>query len=629
MRLFVCLIAPEGQRLPGPLQRRYELVARSRGLKYQWRQSGCVAVLVAGDDSDRHSLVATYGGCIAAGMVRLDNRAALEQWAGCRGGHLRDLELVLRTVARHGAKYVPQFLGDFAFVVWNGSTRTAVAAVDPFALKKLYYTERDGTFAFSSRAEALALEEGYDAQYLAELVAICSPSPELSVFPGIRPVPDATIAALARGKVTLQQYWSPNEFEPEPAGQVSAREAAEVCRQLLTDAVRLRLSAGGGVWAQLSGGLDSSSIVSITQRLVKQGAAAYGLAGTVTYTDRQGTATDEREYSNAIANLSHVRNVTIVDPPIWYDATYEPPHTDQPGFSLPFYPREQRLRGIVRGAGGRVLLTGIGGDELFTGTMLFFADWVARGRLLAAVLEMARRAATGHVSFWTLAYLNAVLPLLPRAVLHRLLRDEGQTPPWMPQATTQRYGLRERTFVVSTYAGRIGHKYHDAIATNVGGIGRGMDIGTLGDDLDVRHPFLYRPLVEFALRLPPELLVRPHARKWILREAMRGILPEQVRTRVGKGTPVELFVESLTAQRSLLEPLVQHPILADLGVVDGSKLRAAFDAAPREPHRKDQQHATLALTLVVEAWLQMRSGRWPSGSHLGSTAVTASLLPSH
>jgi asparagine synthase (glutamine-hydrolysing) len=172
--------------------------------------------------------------------------------------------------------------------------------------------------------------------------------------------------------------------------------------------------------------------------------------------------------------------------------------------------------------------------------------------------------------------------------------------------------------VASTYGGRTGRKYHHAIVTNLIGVRRLMDYGVIGDTLDVRHPFLYRPLVEFALRLPPELCVRPYARKWVLREAMRGLLPEAVRTRIGKGTTLGLVGWSLAAQQTLLEPLVHNPILADLGLVDAPKLRAAFDAAPHQPQRRDALHGTVQATLVIEAWLQLRSGRWPRGSHRSS-----------
>jgi asparagine synthase (glutamine-hydrolysing) len=138
----------------------------------------------------------------------------------------------------------------------------------------------------------------------------------------------------------------------------------------------------------------------------------------------------------------------------------------------------------------------------------------------------------------------------------------------------------------------------------------------LEDKLDVRHPFLYRPLVEFALTLPPELIVRPYARKWVLREAMRGIVPEAVRTRIGKGSANERYAWSLTAQRQLFEPLVRKSVLADLGVISPAGLQAAFDAAPRQPGRQDDPHSTLQGVLAIEAWLQMRAGRWPRGGRV-------------
>jgi asparagine synthase (glutamine-hydrolysing) len=177
----------------------------------------------------------------------------------------------------------------------------------------------------------------------------------------------------------------------------------------------------------------------------------------------------------------------------------------------------------------------------------------------------------------------------------------------------KRYRLRERNFEMALYAGRWGHKYHDAVATCVAAVGGIIGHVLLEDSLDVRHPFLYRPLVEHGLRLQPELCVRPYARKWVLRQAMRDVLPEDVRARIGKGTPNERHAWALTNQRALLEPLVQNPMLADLGVVDGVALRRAFDSAPCRPGSKSDLHGALQGVLSIEAWLQMRAGRWPRG----------------
>lgn len=619
MRFFICLVDALGHAPSAAIRRTYESLPRSRGLDCRWQLSDGISVLIGGDESEGQPIIASDGEYVAVGTVRLDNRADLEQWAGCRHCKLSDLALVLRMVALHDTRYIPQLLGDFAFVVWNGGKRTLVAACDVFRVKQLYYAQREGLLAFASRAEALALEDRYDVRYLAELVAMYSPSPDLSVYAGVQRMPAGTLAVLENGRLSLREYWSARDFEPQLALLKSEREAAEICRSLLAESVRLRLSGDGDPWAQLSGGIDSSAVASVAQWLVERGTITRGLAGTVTYVDRQDTAADEREYSDAVVTRWQLRNEVIVDPPMWYDDQSPPPHLDEPHLHLALYPRERRLCAIVRAAGGRMLLTGLGGDELFAGIMFFFADWLSRGRAWDAAREMARRAAIGRVSFWELAYRNALLPLLPRLVQRQLVRDQGQVPSWMRQDTVHRYGLSARAFVASTYAGRIGRKYHHAVVTNVGAIGRApIESGVIGDALDLRHPFLFRPLVEFALSLPPELCSRPHARKWLLRESMREILPEIVRTRVGKGSPAELYAWSLATQRSLLEPLIRDPILADLGVVDARELRAAFDSAPHRPHRREEVHALLHSTLTIEAWLQIRSGRWPRGRHIRS-----------
>ena len=618
MRFFTCLIAPDGSGIPDSVRRRYESFPRSRGLHFRWDSMGPMVVLVGWDDQEPEQLVARNGSAAAVGIVRLDNRADLELWSGPadQGPEVSDLELMLRVVLRHDDRYVSRFLGDFAFVVWNGDTRTAVAACDAFAARKLYYLEQHGLIVFASRGEVLAQGDRYEVQYLAERVAACVPEPGLSVFVGVKLMQAGTVAVLdGRGKLSTRQYWSPFDDAAGPAWAQSEHDAAMACRQLLAESVRLRLSGKGETWAQLSGGIDSSSVVSIAQWLAEQGTVANGLAGTVTYVDTYGTGADEREYSNAVVRRWRIRNETIVDAPIWEADGSAFPRLDEPSADVICHPRDRSLCTLLRSAGGRVLLTGGAGDSLFTGNMFFFADRFARGRIWSTLRDMASRAAVGRVSFWELAYRNALLPLLPRVLQHRWVRDQAGMPPWVLQSTALRYGLARRASAPRSYAGRLGHKYHDAVALGLAEVAAGVPVGLLEDTLDVRHPFLYRPLVEFALRLPPELCARPYARKWVLREAMRGILPDAVRTRVGKGAVFGRFAWSLAAQRALLEPLTQAMILEDLGVIDGKQLRAAFVAAPHERDGRVKLHAAVQHTLALEAWLQSRSGRWPCGAH--------------
>jgi asparagine synthase (glutamine-hydrolysing) len=610
VRYFTVVLALEPGGVPDRVRHRYEELPRARELEFAWRGFDRAAVLTAWDDPWGDALLSVDGAHVACGTVRLDNRQELEGWIGRGAAGLTDLELVLKSVRRFGTSRIERLVGDFAFVVWDDTSGETIAAVDAVGVKKLYSAEACGCVAFASRAEALAVDLEYEPQYLAELIALCPLSPGLSPYAGVRTFPGGTYGVLRQGRLDLHRYWTTDEFEAAPLSDASMRELPEACRTLLADSVRLRLRRGGGTWAQLSGGLDSSSVVSLAQWLAHRGTTSEGLDGTVTYVDWQDTDADEREYSDAVVRHWRVPNETIVDPPFWFEEGVPPPNLDLPRESLAFYPREQRLCDIVRAAGGRVLLTGFGSDELFTGSAIFFADWLAAGRIRDALREMTRWATLGRISFWRLAYENAIRPLVsqmgwrPASVIH------GRLVPWISPTVDRRYELQSRVVVVANSAGRLRHKQHDGMAGEVRAFVARLDPGLIGDKLDVRYPFLYRPLVEFAMRLPAEFCARPQARKWVLREAMCGILPELVRQRVGKGGPTDVLVRSLSAQRSYLEFLTCDPLLAELGVIDADELKASFVAASSGRDAPEGIATLLQSTLMVEAWLRIKSGRW-------------------
>ncbi|MBX6331634.1 MAG: hypothetical protein IRY91_07290, partial [Gemmatimonadaceae bacterium] len=445
MKLFACLLAPRDQSIPDSARSAIEKFPRAHAIPFYWTECEQAAVLIGGHAPNDGPPVARYAGRLAVGSVRLDNRIDCERWAACDSSSLTDIELVLRVVVQHGPDYISRFVGDFAFIVWHPSTAVALAACDAFAVKKLYYAQRDGLLCFSSRSAALAYDNDYDTQYFAEQVAVCVPTPGLTPYRGVSAVPPASIVDVRNGRTHTSSYWSPFDFAFGPPSTRSQSEAVAICRDLLRDAVQSRLTGSPDVWAHLSGGLDSSSVVSLAQWLATTGATPQGLAGTITYVDSHGTGADEREYSEAVVARWNVRNETIVDPPVWYDERFPLPDTDAPRVGLIFYPRECLLCATIRGAGGHVVLTGAGGDTLFAGSMFFFADWLSRGRIRPTMREMLHRAAIGRVSFWELAYRNVILPLLPPSVQRRLVVDPGQMPPWLLQTAISRYGLSERS----------------------------------------------------------------------------------------------------------------------------------------------------------------------------------------
>jgi asparagine synthase (glutamine-hydrolysing) len=568
------------------------------------------------------------GPVTVVGMARIDNRAEALELLGDADPRTSDLALAGQMALRRGVAGVGRLLGDFAFVVWEADTRTLIAARDTFGVKQLYYAApTPGVVTFSSRAELLAQGDDYNIEYLAAWVSYCTPDPSSTVYPRVAALPAASVLRYQHGLPRVVSYWSASDPLDHGTPLGSEGDQIDAVRSLLIDGVRSCLDSGARTWSELSGGLDSSSVVSTAQWLVRTGIIDGGLGGTVTFVDPAATAADERAYSDTVVNAYGIRNEKILHQIGREDVLADPPRLDQPSVSsYSIAARDRQVVQLVGAAGGSSLLTGIGGDNLFLGTMFFFADWVSDGHVVRAVREMAHRAALGRVSFWELAHRNVVLPLLP-ARLRRLVaphRDLAM-PLWVTPAIATRFGQHGRAGSEAAYNGRGTSRYVRSQVAAINAISSIVGDAVTGEEMDVRHPFLYRPLVELAVQLAPAMCVRPHARKWILREAMRGMLPEYVRERVGKGSGEGLASQSLKADQELTAHLLRDSMLEELGIIDSERLRAAATGADRGGIRDGSVSARVQATLDVELWLRVRSGRW-GPDHTGGRARTATSL---
>lgn len=611
MSLFACAIQVDGGRVPDSFRASIEASPFARDRALRWHGAHGFLGAVSTNDGGAAPSIVHLGAMVAIGVARLDNRADARRWAGGGEGDESDLALAMRLALHDGGARIADLLGDFAFVAWDPSRRAVVASRDVFGVRKLFHADlAGGVLAFASHASLLGAGDRYDVRYLVERVAQCASDPVRTVHAGVSAVAPATLLTVRDDRRAETRYWSSADVRAVSAPAMRADELVERFRATLIDAVRVRLS-DPDTWSQLSGGLDSSSVVSIAQWSAWVGQHPFGLAGTVTYTDRLGTSADERAYSDAVVRMHGVRNEPL---PHRLDASavfVDPPLLDQPNVPFTMALRDRAAGRLVRREGGRVLLTGEGGDSLVAGTMFFFADWLVSGRAREAIGEMAHRAALGRVSFWTLAWENALLPLLPRLPRRALTRRKvGSIPPWVPAVLRRRHALDSRSMLDEVYGGRVGEKYGDALASTIAAIPHSLVRGPFDDLVELRHPYLHRPLVELALRLPAELCVQPHARKWILREAMRGILPEPVRTRIGKGAMDGLNVWSLTHETKYVDDLLRDPILAQLGCIDLPALRAVLGDVRSGRASHDGWRDMINTTLDVEMWLRLRDGRW-------------------
>jgi asparagine synthase (glutamine-hydrolysing) len=600
--VFVFLMRPSGVPITEEIWRRFDTgAARNELPPLRWVSEDTYAVGLGPDVTGLHSgpALSRTRRFRVIGNAWLHNRDEVARWAGAPEPLPRatDLEVIAKAIEVRGTQCLSGILGDFALVVWNPFSRELVAARDAFGVKGLYYTQCPDLLALSSRAAVLTERDEYDPDYATEYLFGTSPTSSRTAFAGVNSVPSGSVLSRHGSAVRVSRYWSPADFAVNPS--LNAGEQIEIFRELFVQAVTKGVSGTNDVWAQLSGGLDSSSIVSTAEWLALTGTTS-AIAGTLTVVDSLGSG-DETEYSNAVLDQHRLENTRIVNEGMWSDDGLDPPLSDQPYPAYPFFARDRRMRDIVRAEGGRVLLSGEGADHYLTGSLHFVADWIADRRVWEALQELSHWSATLKTSFWRLAFQYGLRPLLPLSA-RRPLRSGHRIPDWVLLPRSATAWLAGREAVASG-----GCRYADHIARLLGTLQPAVDNAVIGESLEVRYPFLYRPLVERALSLPPAMRSRPHARKWILREAMRGILPELVRTRTSKGSITGRFVWSLRHERERIDVMLRDPVLGQIGLIDPNKLRAAV-AAVRDGH--EARRGPVAAALSLETWLQVRSGQW-------------------
>lgn len=604
MNFFACLVHSRGGRVPAAACTGIQRYCSERKIRVERTDAGSVTVYRTEGEHPGSIAFASFGSLVAVGALRLENRDELKRRYDIPDACANDVALALRHYRRFGDFAIRDLIGDFALVIADTQSGNAIAARDPFGIRTLFVAQRGDVTLFASRGDVLADGSRLDMDYLLEFVAGVDPMPGRSPYAGVQSIPPASMTVVRGRSIDVRTYWSAVEIERHSVRDEMA--AVEEFRTLLVQGVRRCLTGSEDTWSELSGGLDSSSIVSIARVLERRGEVATGVGGTLTYVDSVGAGSDERAYSNSVLDTYGVRNELLAD----YVPLQESPHAtelyDVPTVRCLLAARDADTIALLRHAGARVLLSGVGADHYLVGNMFFFADWIAAGQWRRAAGELLRWAALGRVSFWKLAYLNVVLPLAPRAVQRRRARGAA-APGWIAEGVRKRLCLTERSVVARSYAGARGAQYAHEVAFSTSAIASAIDHGIVADAVDVRYPFCHRPLVEFALSLPAEMCRRPNARKWILREAMRGCLPEIIRTRRWKGAFDGRIVWALDHRRDRVDALLQHPMLAELGCIDVVRLRAALETAMTLDGEIERGQVLNALAL--EVWLRMRAGR--------------------
>lgn len=445
---------------------------------------------------------------------------------------LSDTEVILHAYEEWGPDCLNRFNGMWAFAIWDAKKGELFCAKDRFGIKPFYYTIVDGMFLFASEIKALLCHPGAgtspdEETFLTYLAWSVQDHSARTMFNGICQIPPAHSLKVSKdGKQVLARYWEVS-VNPTCGSSDSDNEDSGKLHEILTDAVRIHLRSDVPVGTCLSGGIDSSTITAIINRLIRSEAPK-------SVGERQNTFTstftdcrfDESRFMQEVVAATGVSSHTISPEPgqLKNDLHDLVTMQDEPFSMLSIYAQYSVMR--LAKTRVKVVLDGQGADELFGGYLAYQSCYI-RGLSHSRHLLTAFREITGSVRHHGPFFLGALGQLRVRKTRRALLKGD------IPDLFRYRGSLDQ---VLS----------RELSSTNLPALLHYEDRNSMAFSLESRVPFLDVRLVEYVASLPLGKKIRGGVTKYLLRKAVKGLIPESVRCRMDKMgfvTPEEVWMK--------------------------------------------------------------------------------------
>jgi asparagine synthase (glutamine-hydrolysing) len=514
-----------------------------------------------------------------------------------------DTETILHAYEQWGDASVEHLRGMFAFAIWDGSRRRLLLARDRLGVKPLYWARIGDRLLFGSEIKAILasglIRAEANEETLPELLGTRYLSGTETLFKGIYRLQPGHTLTFESGRIAIRCYWDiPTGRRDDETARLSDTALVQRFRGLLEEAVRIRLMADVPLGMFLSGGLDSSAIAALMSKMIDRPLQTFSVA----FKQR---AFSELDYARQVARAikADAHEVVIDDQDFFGALPQLIWHEDEPiahPSSIPLYFVSALARDHVK-----VVLTGEGSDELLAGYGKYpraLANWRA-GAAYAWVPRPLRTWMAASVvpsmpgtigRYAARSFLG--MPRTPEAMFFDnfaaigLRRQATLLAPRLASlATTDRaYGPSRAFFDApngrSTTLDRL--LYTD-MKTYLVELLMKQDQMSMAASIESRVPFLDHRLVEFAAALPPRMKLRGFTTKWILRQAVREILPAEILTRKKMGFPVpfgiwmrgpwkdlarDVLLDGRSRQRGIIEPAAVERLIAAhaAGAMDGA-----------------------------------------------------------
>jgi asparagine synthase (glutamine-hydrolysing) len=551
----------------------------------------------------------------------LDNRAELiSELHDSLTINSTDVEIVAAAFERWGASCFAKPLGDWALSLWNPRNRSLILARDTIGTRHLYYSIDKHQVIWSTILDPLVLFANktfaINEEYIAGWFSTVHPAAHLTPYIGIHAVPPSSSMVFQPEKVTVNKYW---DFDPEKKIRYSTDgEYEEHFRTVFATAVRRRLRSHRPVLAELSGGMDSSSIVCMADAVSTQGALETPRVDTISWYDDAHHDLDERPYFTKVEER-RARTGFHIDLGARRELGSEEKHSPRIPFMSEFENnsfastptpnkklsgRLEQYAAYMHLQGHCVVLSGLGGDEI-TGSGVPTPTPELQNLLARAQFTTLFR----QMKAWSVKMRKPQLPLLWEAVRGFLFPlgplsapIETCPAPWFDSGFVRRnhaallgYPSRLRLLgPLPTFQDNM--RKLDAERRLQSYIGLRADLLC-----EVRYPYLDRSFLEFMLAIPREQIVRVGQRRSLMRRALVGIVPHEILNRKGNALVQQEASRHISTEWPSLAEMGQRMVSSSIGIIDPVRFQEALQKARRHERVSIER---LMRTLMIESWLR-------------------------
>jgi asparagine synthase (glutamine-hydrolysing) len=506
-----------------------------------------------------------------------------------------DTEVLVHLYEDHGERCVELLRGMFAFAIWDAPERRLLLGRDRLGIKPLYYAATPEGVLFGSELKALVqspwVTPRLDRRGLAAYLQYGYVPDPLSILDGVAKLPPGHTVSIRAGRPDPpRRYWQVTDHFKAAAPGHEEHLAEELWRRL-EDAVRAHMVSDVPVGAFLSGGVDSTAVVSIMARASRLPVKTFSVGFRE---DRYNELPHARQVAEACGTEHHELLVEPNDLKVLEEllGSFDEPFADSS--AIPTYLVSRLARQHVK-----VVLSGDGGDELFAGYERYVVDRRRRHfgllgdlglgaplRALSTVLPVGGGKNTLYnLSLPRLQRYVDLISLFPRQALRDVLADGGAS-------RVDIAGVADRQLDPLSQLQDLDLKTYLP-----GDILTKVDRMSMANSLEARVPLLDHPLVEFACSLPPGLRLREATTKYLLKRVLRGRVPAEVLTRAKQGfaVPLESWFSG-SVPGFFRDELADGSQLVDVGIqrAESERLLGRFE----ETRRRDYCDRLWALVVL-------------------------------